>query len=188
MEVKIGEAVNFNEKVLQACESTESNGCKGCFFEEYHPLCLDYTCAAKEREDGKDVIFKETINKTMKTRDDIKDFQHIVQAWVEGKTIQYNFAEGWRDANIEHLLGDISKYRIKPEPKYRPFKTQEECWEEMQKHQPFGWIKNDVGNVFNILAMFNNNTVKLNDYYNSYSELFKECKFIDNSLFGIKVE
>ena len=58
----------------------------------------------------------------------------------------------------------------------------------MQKHQPFGWIKNDVGNVFNILAMFNNNTVKLNDYYNSYSELFKECKFIDNSLVGIKVE
>ena len=41
MEVKIGETVNFNEKVLQACESTESNACKGCFFEEYHPLCSD---------------------------------------------------------------------------------------------------------------------------------------------------
>ena len=32
MEVKIGETVNFNGKVLQAYESTESNGCKGCFF------------------------------------------------------------------------------------------------------------------------------------------------------------
>ena len=37
---------------------------KVAFFEEYHPLCSDYVCAAKEREDGKDVIFKETINKT----------------------------------------------------------------------------------------------------------------------------
>ena len=125
MEVKIGKTLNFNGKVLQACESTESNGCKGCFFEEYHPLCSDYICASKEREDGKDIIFKET--KTMIAREEIKDFQSIVQAWVEGKTIQYNFDEGWRDANIEHLLGDISKYRVKPEPKYRPFKNQEEC-------------------------------------------------------------
>ena len=70
MEVKIGETFNLNGKVLQACESTESNGCKGCFFEEYHPLCSDYVCAAKEREDGKDVIFKET--KTMKTREESK--------------------------------------------------------------------------------------------------------------------
>lgn len=32
-------------------------------------------------------------------------------------------------------------YRIKPEPKYRPFANAQECLEEMQKHQPFGWIK-----------------------------------------------
>ena len=76
-------------------------------------------------------------------REEIKDFQPIIQAWIEGKTIQYNFDEGWRDANIENLLGDISKYRVKPEPKYRPFKNQEECWNEMLKHQPFGWIKDD---------------------------------------------
>lgn len=46
--------------------------------------------------------------------------------WTEIKEIGY-----WD--NIE--------YRIKPEPKYRPFKDAEECWNEMQKHQPFGWTK-----------------------------------------------
>ena len=51
MEVKIGETLNFNGKVLQACESTELNECKGCFFEELHPRCLPYICAANERED-----------------------------------------------------------------------------------------------------------------------------------------
>lgn len=33
---------------------------------------------------------------------------------------------------------DNIEYRIKPEPKYRPFKDAKECWQEMQKHQPFG--------------------------------------------------
>ena len=26
------------------------------------------------------------------------------------------------------------------EPKYRPFKDAEECFKEMKKHEPFGWI------------------------------------------------
>ena len=125
------------------------------------------------------------------TREEIKEMLPIMQAFAEGKTIECSLNdEPWTETN-NLLFCYNSKYRIKSdsiEPKYRPFDNQEECWNEMQKHQPFGWIKNDVGNIFNILAMFNNNTVKLNDYYNSYSELFKECKFIDNSLFGIKVE
>lgn len=33
------------------------------------------------------------------------------------------------------------EYRVKPEPKYRPFKDAEECWAEMLKHEPFGWVK-----------------------------------------------
>ena len=201
MEVKIGETVNFNGKVLQACESTESNGCKGCFFEDYHPLCSDYVCAAKEREDGKDVIFKETINKTMKIRDEIKDFQSIVQAWVEGKTIQYNFDEGWRDANIEHLLGDISKYRIKPEPKYRPFKNQEECWNEMHNHPDFGWIKSNVtGEYKQIVRMYNYKTELVFNLFNIFSAscndhscyspetIFTNYTFTDGTPFGVKEE
>lgn len=38
-------------------------------------------------------------------------------------------------------------YRIKPE--YRPFKDAKECFEEMQKHKPYGWVK-DASQMYNI--------------------------------------
>lgn len=131
----------------------------------------------------------------MLTREVIKDFQSIVQAWVEGKTIQYNFDEGWRDANIEHLLGDISKYRIKPEPKYRPFKNQEECWQEMLKHQPFGWLKSirkqekvHIGRVFEVKD-YVLITLSINEGINNNSNyFFNEYTFADDTPFGIKEE
>ena len=126
----------------------------------------------------------------MLTREVIKDFQSIVQAWVEGKTIQYNFDEGWRDANIEHLLGDISKYRIKPEPKYRPFKNQEECWNEMLKHQPFGWIRNnDTQCLCNIGSIgLNSYGVVINNSIMYFDLAFNTCNFVDGTPFGIKEE
>lgn len=63
----------------------------------------------------------------------------------------------------------------------------EECWQEMLKHQPFGWIKNNVGNIFNIIAMVNqNHAIKLNECYSKYSDLFKDFKFTDGTPFGIK--
>ena len=79
------------------------------------------------------------------TREEAKKFLSIIEAWAEGKMIQYKFVDGWRDANIEPniepLFSDISKYRIKPEQKYRAFKDKEECWDEMHKHPDFGWVK-----------------------------------------------
>ena len=63
----------------------------------------------------------------MFTREETKKLLPIIQAFVEGKTIQYKFSEGWRDLDGLTVLSDTSKYRIKPEPKYRPFKNQEEC-------------------------------------------------------------
>ena len=36
----------------------------------------------------------------------------------------------------------------KIEPKYRPFRTKEECWNEMLKHQPFGWVKHTSSNEY----------------------------------------
>ena len=124
----------------------ESDVCNGCFLEKYYPLRLHYTCAAQQREDGKNVQFKK-ISKTMITREQAKELLPILQAFAEGKQIQDKI-EGvtdWVDTdeiNFEYE-GQKIKHRIKPEPKYRPFKSQEECWNEMLKHQPFGWIKDD---------------------------------------------
>ena len=80
------------------------------------------------------------------TREKIKEAAEVMLAFTEGKAIQYRR----RDSNDRWLnwINDCApsfdwlarEYRIKPEPQYRPFKTQEECWNEMLKHHPFGWV------------------------------------------------
>ena len=79
------------------------------------------------------------------TREEAKTLLPIIQAWAEGKNIQFLSDDEWHDINQADFTCYPDKYRIKPEPKYRPFKTLEECWEEMLKHQPFGWIKSYEG-------------------------------------------
>ena len=126
------------------------------------------------------------------TREEAKQLLPIIQAFAEGKTIQVKVTDsGWYDWKNKtdelNFESGPQKYRIKPEPKYRPFKTQEECWNEMLKHQPFGWVKNKCGNIFNIIAIFKE-SIKLNERDNYYSECCKQFKFIDDTPFGIKEE
>ena len=65
----------------------------------------------------------------------------VMQAYVEGKQIQYKDDEVWIDIECPDWDWHHWEYRVKPESKYRPFINTEECWQEMQKHHPFGWIK-----------------------------------------------
>lgn len=121
------------------------------------------------------------------TRETLKDLLPIMQAFVDGKRIEYSCdGEDWIETEKPTWDTDFV-YRIKPEPKYRPFKTQEECWNEMHKHPDFGWVKNDIGNIFKIIVIFND-SIKLNECNSSYSELFKTFKFTDGTPFGIKEE
>ena len=81
------------------------------------------------------------------TREKAKELLPIISAYAEGKTVQFmDNKDMWQDYDDPNFFGDV-KYRIKQEPKYRPFKTQEECWNEMLKHQPFGWVKNEYNYV-----------------------------------------
>ena len=92
------------------------------------------------------------------TREETKEMLPIMKAFVEGKTIEYS-ADGKFWSEVDTPTWSSGKfYRIKSEPKYRPFKTKEECWQEMMKHQPFGWVKEkenkkemaNIGNIFNV--------------------------------------
>ena len=128
------------------------------------------------------------------TQKEAKELLPIIQAIAEGKTIQCKWNDGtWVDINKEDFdnLLRLMKYqqdlRIKPESKYRPFVTNKECLEEMLKHQPFGWVKEDVDycDIVHIGRYgINLNTGVGNDYYN-YKKAFN-LKFIDGTPFGIK--
>ena len=123
------------------------------------------------------------------TREEAKKRAELYSALVEGKTIQcINTKSGtWEDVKIEEFLRihDSNNYRIKPEPKYRPFKTQEECWQEMQKHQPFGWLKGKDGGTLYLIYCINNCIDTIYDI-NSFKEAINIYEFMDGTPFGIK--
>ena len=175
----------------------ESDVCNGCFLEKYYPLRLPYTCAAQQREDGKNVQFKK-ISKTMITRQEVKELLPIMQAFAEGKVIEtFDDVMGW--VETDNLKFNLSPkfYRIKPERKYRPFKTQEECWNEMLKHQPFGWVKSKVKGYFHLIGLVQWAS-ELEDVMivfatseqlaRSSRSLFEDFIFADGTPFGIKEE
>lgn len=129
------------------------------------------------------------------TKEEVKELLPIMQAFAEGDEIQYrnNYNE-WIDVKTGEGLcftRPSSCYRIKPEPKYRPFKSQEECWQEMLQHRPFGWIKsNEDGHYAMVttvddvegekyIAISGNNLWSFDDTINNYT-------FADGTPFGIK--
>ena len=71
-----------------------------------------------------------------------QDRINLMQAYVDGKQIQFfnRLEDKWVDT-IDPTWSQFNRYRVKPESNYRPFKNAEECWQEMQKHRPFGWLK-----------------------------------------------
>ena len=130
------------------------------------------------------------------TREELKKAMPILTAFVDGKTIQcYDHNTGtWVDEAEQLHTADLylwpSDFRIKPEPTYRPFKNAEECWNEMQKHQPFGWIKSkddSTINKFMFIDSLENNAANIctsSDF--SYNKLTECYIFADGTPFGIK--
>ena len=135
----------------------------------------------------------------MLTREEIKRRAELYSALADGKTIQILNMEGnWVDVEVKKLnyIPETLKFRIKPETNYRPFKTQEECWNEMLKHQPFSFVVNkDSVDYFSICRVFKDEKgiSRITFISNPYSGwdmeiVFDRFKFADGTPFGIKEE
>lgn len=124
-------------------------------------------------------------------RNQAKEFYPILQAFAEGKIIETRrkptadnngvTKDGWFEFNDWTEMKELEywvnvDYRIKPEPKYRPFKDAKECWQEMQKHQPFGWVKY-ADKYISISAIGSNN---------DYETDFDDYTFADGTPFGVR--
>lgn len=124
------------------------------------------------------------------TREEVKQLLPIIQAYSKGKEIEglYKGTKSpWFKIKDMDLNGGII-FRIKPEPKYRPFKDAEECWQEMQKHQPFGWVKEKERNVRTVINYVHNDGVMFSCGSVLFERLFDIYTFADGTPFGIKVE
>lgn len=135
-------------------------------------------------------------------RQQAKELLPIIQAFAEGNTIEFRIKDGeepnglrgweWEEVDIPTFDTRRYEYRIKPETKYRPFANEEECWQEMQKHQPFGWLKDKEDGHYTLITAINKTEVDQIALNGNTGWLFcsisKFYTFADGTPFGIKEE
>lgn len=129
------------------------------------------------------------------TRGEAKQLLPIIQAFAEGRPIQYRMKDiksaKWNDIykNYHEFSPHSFQYRIKSEPKYRPFKDAEECWAEMLKHQPFGYTYDRLNNIRDCITKVATTGVSYDSpTVISFAEIFDRFVFADGVPFGIKEE
>ncbi len=140
------------------------------------------------------------------TKEEAKQLLPIIQAIAEGKVIECRAKIGrlkgvvdipnkWTETNEIWCVNSL-EYRIKPEqePKYRPFKNAEECWQEMQKHQPVGWVKNKRNDkdpeVFIHCGVIKGDWILtgVDEEPFPFDKIYNNYTFADGTPFGVKLE
>ena len=121
------------------------------------------------------------------TREETKQLLPIIQAFAEGKCVETKTGSGWVNMENMSFAGKPKSYCIKPEPKFRPFKGAEECWKEMQKHQPFAWVKEKHSDRYNLITEVNGLSIKVKEGC-LFTDSVKYYTFADGTPFGVKVE
>lgn len=132
------------------------------------------------------------------TREESKEFYPVLQAFAEGRVIECrtkpsslkgsDTPNGWTEMKKLDFWPN-TEYRIKPEPKYRPFNNAEECWNEMLKHQPFGWVnykdfRENIAAVMRTVVTLADNEGR--NY--TFEHFFENYTFADGTPFGVKEE
>ena len=124
-------------------------------------------------------------------RKEAKELLPIIQAFAEGKEIESRCIKGdkslWYDDEDPSFDNDL-EYRIKPEINYISFKNAEECWQEMQKHQPFGWVKSTLFKDFALVKRVTTLYVEINRDIIDYKDSLEKFTFADGTPFGVKLE
>lgn len=122
-------------------------------------------------------------------REEAKKFLPIIQAFAEGKDIEYynTYYKKWELAP-NPTFNIVSDYRIKLMPKYCPFKDRDECYETMLYHKPFGCVTDGdynycVSVIYDEDAYFD---VYIGNTMFHFDEAFDKFKFIDGTPFEIE--
>lgn len=107
----------------------------------------------------------------------------IMQAWVDGKTIQYRpRIEGSKWIDVVHNLSwcwGQYHYRIKPTVIYRPYSSEVECMHDILTNHPNSWMKAKGKNTYFLLNEIGSET--------NFDLMFKSWEYIDGSPFGMKI-
>ncbi len=134
-------------------------------------------------------------------RNQAKEFYPILKAYAKGKVIECrtkpSAVEGTDVPNDWTEMKEIeswnnTEYRIKrqSEAKFRPFNTEEECWQEIRKHEPF--IKYKViessKDVYLIIQRIMTDGIETDVERLDFETAFEWFTFADGLPFGVKEE
>ena len=129
------------------------------------------------------------------TKDEARKAAEVMLAYANGNIIEWSRKDrdDWMITDDPIFDWICNDYRFRHKPKYSPFNSTEECWGEMKKHEPFGWIKEKNSNFKMCILSLDNDGVLVGDYedgkvFISYEAIFKHHTFVDDSPIGIKEE
>ena len=127
------------------------------------------------------------------TREEARQAAEVMMAYAEGKEIELNGRSScgcqmWEETSDPTFNWYDFMYRTKTKPKYRPFKTREECWEEMLKHHPFGWVKEISSEMLYLINGISDMSIVIMENIDSFKEAMNIYEFKDGAPFGIKEE
>ena len=127
------------------------------------------------------------------TKEQAKHLAEVLNAYAEGKPIEVLLDGEWGEVDLNEYSFDPENesYRIMKEPTYRPFKNAKECFEEMKKHQPIGWLRR--GDAFAQIVSIGGETIRFvtglvlfDNYYEFKEAIDNGITFADGQPFGIK--
>ena len=125
-------------------------------------------------------------------KEETENMLKIMKAFLNGETIESksrkseNLPSNWFIHDMDYWNTEMYEYRIKSRPQYRPFNDIEECWQEMQKHQPLGWVKIH-GIYYNINEVDSiDKKLYIGTYYYTLESAYNDITFADGKPFGVK--
>lgn len=130
---------------------------------------------------------------TIMTREQIKIALPLILAFAEGKTIQTKNGSRWIDIDgdknelsLDSVVAYQDCFRIKPNDVHRPFHNTDECWREMQKHQPFGIMSSKNRKDYMSFKSLIDEGCDFCGYEGeSFESAFDDIQFADGTPFGI---
>lgn len=128
------------------------------------------------------------------TREEVKKMLPVLQAYAAGKEIQWSLkgSNNWYNLDENDIRLSIPCiYRIKPNLQYQPFKSKEEFWNEVKKHEPMLWIqeKEKIDDTqFQITRVNNDGFYSPSSGEISFLKAAVDYEFLDGTPFGIKEE
>lgn len=113
--------------------------------------------------------------------------QPFLFIWMDKDMSYDNDMEHFTKKEFREITANDILNIVIDEPKYRPFKDAEECFEEMKKHEPFGWVISRSGEAYNIWHI-GATSIRLHESICGLACAMVDYVFADGTPFGVKEE